>query len=127
MTDITQLLANAEKRIAARDIPSDVMRIAHVAYDGQTQAPVGVMTAAYEAGQLANVANVDNQVYADISDLAYLRIAKDALHRMNVGDLETAPPEIIELYKRCCRDVGALRSYFDGAVIAHIGIEEQSK
>lgn len=59
------------------------------------------------------------QEHADTSDLAYVRMAKEALHRMSIGDMETAPPEIIEMYKRCCRETGALRSYFEGCVNAH--------
>lgn len=67
---------------------------------------------------------VTEQKYADISDLAYIRIAKESFHRMSVADMETAPPEIIQMYKRCCRDTGKLRTYFEQCVNAHNNIVE---
>lgn len=64
------------------------------------------------------------QINSDISDLAYMRTVKDALHRMSILDMETAPLEVQEAYKRCCRDAGFLRAHFGFCVDAHNEIKE---
>ena len=59
------------------------------------------------------------QIYADISNLAYLRVVRNALIHMNIMDMDAAPAELQHRYGRCCADVEALRKYFEGCVNLH--------